>query len=293
MIQRIFIALIGMLVTAALSLMGMLTPQPSLAAEDVGAVVDLVLLPSSQTVGIGDIFDVAIQAQCNGQDVTGIAAFIDFDPHYLEVQSIMDGDTLTDFVVSDYDNVAGTIDYNAGTFTQPWPRGTFTVATIKFKAMNPDGNISLNFSTAFPRESYADFGGQLKPGGLYGTTITITGESTPDNENTPSELPRDNPEEPDTDSDSLPEEEENTPSELPPDNSEEPGTDSDTLPDQEENTSPSPPSLEPGPPSAPQSQDILPSDNDGVRWYIPASIVIGLFMIAVLVIFIVRKRSNR
>jgi len=265
-VRRIYIFLVSILVTAALALMAALVPQPSMGAEDVGAVVDLVLLPSSQTVGIDDIFDVAIQAQCNGQDVTGIAAFIDFDPNYLEVQSVTDGCTLTDFVVSDYDNVAGTIDYNAGTFTQPLPSGTFNVATIKFKAVNPDGNIPLNFSATFPRESYADFGGDSKLSGLYGTTITIVGESTPDNDNTSSELPPDNPEEPDADSNSLPGENENT-LPLPP---------------------PSQSTLLPNP----QSQETLPPITDSIDWYIPVSIIIGLFIIGILVV-LMRQRSNR
>ena len=264
MLQRISVLLISILVTAALALMATAVPQPSLAAEDVGAFVDLVLLPSSETVDVDDVFDVVIQAQCNGQDITGIAAFIDFDPDYLEVQSVTDGGTLTNFVVSDYDNVAGTIDYNAGTFTQPLPSGTFTVATIEFKAMSPNGNISLDFSIAFPRESDADFGGDSKLSGLYGATITIIGESIPDHENTPSELPPDNPEEPDTNSNSLPGE--------------------------EENTSSLPPSSQSDPPSAPQSQEILPQDNDSIDWYIPAGIIFGLVIVGVLLVARFRRQ---
>ena len=254
-------------VVTVLAIVAMSTPQPSMASEDVGAVVDLVLLPSSQTVERGDIFEVAIEAQCNGQDVTGIAAFIDFDPDYLEVQSVIDGDTLTNFVVSDYDNVAGTIDYSAGTFTQPLPSGTFTVATIQFKAINPGGNISLNFSTVFPRRSDADFGGESKLRGLHGTTITIIGESTPDHENTPSELPPDNPEEP--------------------------AADSDSLPGEEENTSPLPPSSQSNPPNDHQSEGVSPSDNDGIDWYILAGIIFGLVIVGVLLVARFRRqRSN-
>jgi len=55
-----------------LALVVMPTPR-SASAGAVGAVVDLVLLPSSQTVDIGDIFDITIEAQCNGQDVCGVA----------------------------------------------------------------------------------------------------------------------------------------------------------------------------------------------------------------------------
>ena len=266
LVQRSSVLLISILVTTALALTAALVPQPSMGAEDPEGVIDLTLLPSVQTVKRGDVFEVAIEAQCNGQDVTGIAAFIDFDPNYLEVQSITDGSTLTNFVVLDYDNVAGIIDYSAGTFTQPWPSDTFTVATIKFKAINPDAIISLNFSAAFPRESYADFGGESEPTDLHGTTITIVGESTPDNENASPEVP--------------------------PDNLEEPDADSNSLPDEEQNTSPLPPSSQSNSPSDPQSQEILPSRNDSIDWYIPASIIIGLVIIGILFILIMRQRSN-
>ena len=270
-----------------LALIAVLIPQLSLAAEDVGAVVDLVLLPSSQTVDVDDVFDVVIQAQCNGQDITGIAAFIDFDPVYLEVQSVTDGDTLTNFVVSDYDNVAGTIDYNAGTFTQPLPSGTFTVTTIEFKAMNPDGNVSLNFSVAFPRESDADFGGGSKLSDLYGTIIAIMGEPTPENnDNAPSEPPPGNSEEPNADPNSLPDEDEDT--------SQSQDEDEDALqsPDEDEDTSQSQSESESDSPSDDQSQENLPTDDDGTDWYIPASIIIGLAAIGMIVVFVRRQRSS-
>jgi hypothetical protein len=268
-VRERFIRSAGLLLTivALLAVLAISIAQPSMAAEDVGAVVDLVLLPSNQTVAADDIFDVAIEAQCNGQDVTGIAAFVDFDPDYLEVQSIKDGDTLTDFVVSDYDNAAGTIDYNAGTFTQPLPCDTFTVATIQFKIIGSDGDISLDLSTAFPRGSDADFGGESKLGGLYGTTVTIAGASTPDNENTPSEST--------------------------PDNTEELDTDSDSSPGEEENTSPLSPSSQSDPEAGTQSQENLPAGNDGTDWYIPVSIIAGLALIGILVIRRRRERLNR
>jgi len=290
--MRFMRAIQVLLATVTVLVMVLMSTPELTMAEDLGAVVDLALLPSSQTVERDIIFEIAITAQCNGQDITGIAASVDFDPNYLEVQSITDGGTLTDFVVSDYDNVAGTIDYNAGTFTQPLPSGTFTVAIITFKAINPDGSISINFSTAFPRESDADFGGDSKLGELHGTTITIIEHSTPDSENTPPELPPDNPEEPDTDSNSLPGEEENTSSEPTPDNHEDPGTDSNSLPEEEENTSSLPPSSQPNSPPDPQPQENLPTDNDGIDWYIPASIIIGLVAIGILVIRLRRERSS-
>jgi len=140
--------------------------------EDVGAVVDLVLLPSSQTVDVDDIFYITIQAQCNGQDVSGIDAFIDFDPAYLEVQSVTPGSTLPTVLQNNYDNIAGTIDYSAGKLGAPFPSDTFTVATISFKALNSVASTSISFSTSSPRTTNVDFSGTSKLDELFGATVT-------------------------------------------------------------------------------------------------------------------------
>jgi len=155
-------------------------PVPQVAsAGDVRAVVDLVLLPSSQTVdNIGDIFDVSIEAQCNGQDVSGVAAFVDFDPDYLEVKSVTPGTTLPTVLQNTYDNNAGTIDYQAGKLGAPFPSDTFTVATISFKALNSTANTPINFHTTSPRETNADFGGESKLRNLTGATVTASNISS-------------------------------------------------------------------------------------------------------------------
>ena len=162
-----------------LALVVMPTPR-SASAGDVGAVVDLVLLPSSQTVDIGEIFDITIEAQCNGQDIHGVDVFVDFDPNYLEVQSVTPGTTLSMVIQNIYDNAVGTIDYSAGTWTEPLPCDTFTVATISFKALDSTASTPINFHTTFPRETNADFGGESKLRDLFGATVTITETLTGD-----------------------------------------------------------------------------------------------------------------
>jgi len=159
-------------VVTVLAMVAMSTPQSTMAG-DVGVVVDLVLLPSSQIVDVDDIFDVTIQAQCNGQDVSTIAAFIDFNPAYLEVQSVTPGTTLPTLVQNIYDNTAGTIDYGAGKLGEPFPIGTFTVATVSFKALGLTASTPISFSTAFPRTTDADYGGTSKLDELFGATVTI------------------------------------------------------------------------------------------------------------------------
>ncbi len=153
---------------------------PSLATAQ-GNVVDIVVLPSSQTVASGN-FDVTIQAECNGQEITGVSAFLDFDTTYLEVVSITAGPTLDLGLGNTYDNSAGTINYSAGTFTEPYPTGTFTVATITFnaKAETPlESSTLITLHSVSPRTTDADFGGDSKLNGTTGAEVTITGPIEP------------------------------------------------------------------------------------------------------------------
>ncbi len=153
-------------------------PSTSVAiAGDVGIVIDLVLLPATQTVEVDDVFSINIEAQCNGQDVTGISAFLDFDPTYLQVQSVTPGVTLDLVIQNTYDNTAGTIDYSAGTLTTPYPSDTFTIATVTFKKIDEVNSTLINFSTNFPRESNVDYGGTSKLRNLTGATVVTPNTS--------------------------------------------------------------------------------------------------------------------
>jgi hypothetical protein len=159
-------------VAATLAMAAMAIPQPAMAG-DVGAVVDLVLLPSSQTADVDGILDITIQAQCNGQDVSGIDAFIDFNPTYLEVQSVTPGTSLPTVLQNTYDNIAGKIDYSAGKLGSPFPSNTFTLATISFKVLDCVASTPVSFSTSSPRMTNVDFSGESKLDELFGATVTI------------------------------------------------------------------------------------------------------------------------
>ena len=111
--------------------------------------------------------------QCSGQDVTGIAAFLDFDPTCLEVKSITKGSTLDTALLSTYDNVAGTIDYSAGIFTQPFFSDTFTVATITFSTKVETTGTSIGFHKEGDRTSDVDFSGTSKLNTITGAMVTI------------------------------------------------------------------------------------------------------------------------
>jgi len=137
--------------------------------------VNISLQPSTKNVGVGEVFDIIIQAEAGDQPVSGISAFIDFDPACLEVQSVTPGTTLSTVLQNTYDNIAGIIDYSAGKLGEPFPTGTFTVAIVQFKALTEtDPSTAIDFSTTGPRETAADYAGSDVTGTITGGTVSIT-----------------------------------------------------------------------------------------------------------------------
>jgi clostripain len=140
--------------------------------------VNISLEPSTKNVVVGEIFELIIQAEAGDQPVSGIDAFVDFDPTYLEVQSVTPGSSLPTVLENSYDNMAGTIDYSAGKLGAPFPTGTFTVATIQFRALaQTSPNTALTFSIDPPRQTRADYAGDDVTGTLTGGTVTITADA--------------------------------------------------------------------------------------------------------------------
>jgi hypothetical protein len=149
-------------------------------AEGVNASVQ----PAIETVGVGEVFELIIQAEAEDQLVSGIDAFVNFDPAYLEVVDadtgtpgiqIIPGSALPTVIVNEADNSIGTIDFSAGKLGAPFPTGTFTVATIEFRALAPTRpSTALTFSTTPPRETRVDYAGNDVTGTLTGGSVTIT-----------------------------------------------------------------------------------------------------------------------
>ena len=113
--------------------------------------VDLSIQPSEQMVAVGDNFTVAILAEAGDLSVSGISAYLNYDPAYLEVQSVTPGADLPLVLENSFDNITGTIGYSAGKLGEPFPSGNFTVATIEFQALAlTSPSTAINFSTSLP-----------------------------------------------------------------------------------------------------------------------------------------------
>ena len=77
-------------------------------------------------------------------------------------------------------NTAGTVDYAAATFAD-FPSGSFTLATVQFRALQPAVVTPLTLHRLAPRQTDATFGGRSVLGAAPGVTLAIVDgeEQTP------------------------------------------------------------------------------------------------------------------
>ncbi len=167
---------LGMLMLA-LAMVISIMPSTVFASDIPATIVDLVLLPASQNADSGSALTVTVQAQCNGQAVVGVSAFLDFDPNLLEVQSVTSGGILNTPLQNTFDNSLGTVDYSAGKMTEPFPNYTFTVATIIFKAKGVTASTPVNFHLSNSRITKAVYGSTPVLRQTIGATIGVQAKS--------------------------------------------------------------------------------------------------------------------
>jgi hypothetical protein len=116
------------------------------AGAGVSGTVDLFIQPASTTVEVGQEFAVDIVVQAGQQPVDAVDAFVDFDPALVQVLEIMPGTALPTFLQSSFDNTTGQINYSAGRPLVNGPAsGTFTLATIRLRALAPTPGTQLTF----------------------------------------------------------------------------------------------------------------------------------------------------
>lgn len=104
----------------------------------------------------------------------GAAAYLSFNPAYVQVVSMSSGTTLPVIIQSSYDNTAGSINYAAGNFSSPHPSGNFTLVTINFIAVAQSPSVTLTFNNMLPRKSDVTFGGYSVINHTANGIVTIT-----------------------------------------------------------------------------------------------------------------------
>jgi hypothetical protein len=154
---------------------------------DISADVPLCLDPASvSSVCSGQTFNLAIKTNTgSNQQVSGVQAYLNFDASRLEVVDadsvnsgiqITPGSSLDTVLENIVDNSNGVISYSAGKLGSPFPSGSFTVASIQFRAKTVTANVTtaIMFSLSGPATtSMVDYLGAAVPGTHANATITL------------------------------------------------------------------------------------------------------------------------
>src|SRR5439155_5367390 len=126
--------------------------------------------PSTSTQCAGTTFSVQIVLNSSSQQVDGAQIRVTYDKRLLDVPGcvIADGTALGATLESRCDSVdssTGLIRFAAGQLAAPFPNGTFTVATITFKALGVTGSggtpLAFVISGNSASVTQATFNGQL------------------------------------------------------------------------------------------------------------------------------------
>jgi len=102
--------------------------------------------PGSITVNENALFTIDVAVATGSQEVDLIEVHLDFDPSILEVKSMTPNVSagLGIELENDFNNLAGTIDYTVGTFSN-YPSGSFDIVSIQFEAIGLSTGTPLDF----------------------------------------------------------------------------------------------------------------------------------------------------
>ncbi|MBK8025273.1 MAG: hypothetical protein IPK19_28770 [Chloroflexi bacterium] len=135
--------------------------------------VQVLLRGSSSRVRVGRTFEVTVRVRAGTQPVDGVSAYLTFDPALFQVEAITSGTTLPEVLQSVYDNAGGHVDFSAGVLGGS-ASGTFTLATVRFRAVAPTPGATIQLAAGDPlRVTDARSGGEAVYGGGEAVTVIV------------------------------------------------------------------------------------------------------------------------
>jgi hypothetical protein len=152
-----------------LLMLAALAPNPAEAQNP----IDMLIIPSNNTIFAGDNFVVTVQIQAGTQQLNAADAYLNFDPTKLKVISMTPGTTLYVPFLNLFDNNLGQIGYSAIIFNTT-VSGTFDLVSIQFQAIAETSASDITFSRSLPRETAAALLGTSIPLNLTESTVTST-----------------------------------------------------------------------------------------------------------------------
>ena len=136
------------------------------------------LSPVTVSSGISQTFEVEMMVQAGTAEVDGASAYLNFNPAELRVLSITPGSDFPIVLQNDFDNNTGEVDFAAGALSEPYPSGTFTLATVTFEAIEESNGSAIDFNMTAPRQSDITFGGTSLLESTAGSTVMISSLTT-------------------------------------------------------------------------------------------------------------------
>ncbi|MCK6579289.1 MAG: cohesin domain-containing protein [Anaerolineae bacterium] len=154
-------------------------PQPGIggtgafAAPPPTGTVNVLLRPANARARVGQTFTVTLRVRAGTQTVAGAAAYLTYDPALLQVVSVTPGWALPEVLQSAYDNASGHVDYGAGALTD-LPRGTFTLAAVRFRAVAPTPGTAIQLAVGDPtRVTDVRYGDETVYGGGESVSVVV------------------------------------------------------------------------------------------------------------------------
>lgn len=138
--------------------------------------VTLALIPGTTVTAVDGTFEILVRVDAGSVLINGVAAHLNFDPALLSVEQITPGSLLPTILQNDFDNATGILNFASGTFSNP-PTGTFTAATIRFRALAPTLQTSLTFASVDPRKTDITSNGASVLSAVQEAVVTISDTS--------------------------------------------------------------------------------------------------------------------
>ncbi|MGQ9585730.1 MAG: golvesin C-terminal-like domain-containing protein [Anaerolineae bacterium] len=122
------------------------TSTPTATATAPYTLVNLRVDPPTRFTSVGATFTLDVMADAGAQPVDGVSVVLTFVPTLMRVTAITDGTALSQILTRTWDNVAGTVRYEAWrAIAQPPPSGTFRVMTVHFEALATTAGTPVTF----------------------------------------------------------------------------------------------------------------------------------------------------
>jgi uncharacterized repeat protein (TIGR01451 family) len=137
-------------------------------------VVDLRIRPEFIEVDPGQVFELELVVEPNGETVTGVQAFLNFDPQAVTVLSILPAESspLNLLLANSVDNLSGDVDFAVGSLTTG-ANTSFSLARMTLQAGTSRALSEIGFATEFLRSTTASVGGDSVHRGLFGSQIKV------------------------------------------------------------------------------------------------------------------------